>query len=126
MAEEKKKRKHTGGKPKVDIDQTQFENLCRIQCTLVEIANWFNCSEDTVQRWCKKTYKLTFSECWQKFAVGGLISLRRSQFKLAEHNVAMAIFLGKNYLGQRDTPETNNEEQLKKLDEVLAEIKGVE
>lgn len=126
MAEEKKKRKHTGGKPAKIIDPVQFENLCKMQCTLVEIASWFDCSEDTIERWCKKTYKMKFKDCLAKFGASGLISLRRAQFKLAEKNVAMAIFLGKNYLGQRDNPETTNDEALEKLDEVLKEIKGVE
>ena len=36
---------------------------------------------------------------------GGLESLRRIQFKLAETNAAMAIFLGKTYLGQSDRRE---------------------
>ena len=33
------------------------------------------------------------------------IKLRRTQFKLAEHSVPMAIWLGKQYLGQRDVVE---------------------
>ena len=33
--------------------------------------------------------------------------LRRSQFKLAEKNAAMAIFLGKQYLGQKDIPDVS-------------------
>ena len=32
----------------------------------------------------------------------GLISLRRMQFQLAEKSAAMAIFLGKQHLGQQD------------------------
>jgi hypothetical protein len=32
------------------------------------------------------------------------MSLRRAQFKLAETNASMAIFLGKQYLGQKDYP----------------------
>ena len=35
----------------------------------------------------------------------GKISLRRSQWRLAEKNVTMAIFLGKQYLGQREVTE---------------------
>jgi hypothetical protein len=35
----------------------------------------------------------------------GLEALRRAQFKLAETNAAMAIFLGKTYLGQADRRE---------------------
>jgi hypothetical protein len=45
------------------------------------------------------------------------------QFKLAEKNAAMAIFLGKNYLGQRDSLEVENTEALSRLDNIL---KGLE
>lgn len=35
----------------------------------------------------------------------GKISLRRHQMRLAEKNATMAIWLGKQYLGQTDRPE---------------------
>lgn len=90
------------GRPHKEIDQTQFENLCGLQCTLQEIAGWFNCSEDTVERWCKRTYEENFAETYKKHSAKGKMSLRRAQFRLAEKSAAMAIFLGKNYLGQSD------------------------
>lgn len=46
--------------------------------------------------------------------------------ELAKKSAAMAIFLGKNYLGQRDKVEYTNEDAIKKLDEVLKQIKGVD
>ena len=91
------------GRPQKEIDQTQFENLCGLQCTLTEIAGFFNCSEDTIERWCKRTYDKNFAEVFKKHSAKGKMSLRRSQFRLAEKSAAMAIFLGKNYLGQSDT-----------------------
>ena len=33
------------------------------------------------------------------------MSLRRSQFRLAENNATMAIWLGKQYLGQKDVAD---------------------
>jgi hypothetical protein len=39
----------------------------------------------------------------------GQKKLRRLQWKQAEHNPTMAIFLGKQYLGQADKVETKNE-----------------
>jgi hypothetical protein len=90
-------------RPQINIDAAQFEKLCKLQCTLAEIAAWFSCSEDTIQRWCKRTYGEHFSDVYARIAPAGLISLRRNQFKLAEKNAAMAIFLGKNYLGQTDS-----------------------
>ncbi len=93
------------GRPKIEINQEQFEKLCTIQCTEEEIADFFNCSVDTINNWCKTTYEQTFSETFKKYASKGKMSLRRMQFKLAEKNASMAIFLGKQYLGQKDYVE---------------------
>lgn len=100
------------GRPLKEIDKVQFEKLCNLQCTLLEIAGFFNCSDDTIERWCKRTYKTTFAECFKTFSQGGKISLRRTQFKLAERSAAMAIFLGKQYLGQTDKTEMDVNTQI--------------
>lgn len=87
------------------IDKKQFENLCGLQCTLFEICDFFDVEDDTLNSWCKKTYGTTFSEVFKKKRGKGQISLRRMQWKLAEKNATMAIFLGKQYLGQKDKIE---------------------
>lgn len=93
------------GRPKAKIDQKEFEKLCALQCTLVEIAGWFSVSEDTIERWCADTYKCNFAEIYAQKRGVGKVSLRRTQWKMAETNPSMAIFLGKQYLGQKDKPE---------------------
>lgn len=95
------------GRPKIQIDKRQFETMCAILCTEVEICNVLNISEDTLNRWCKSEYSMTFAEIYKKLSANGKASLRRMQFKLAEKSAAMAIFLGKNYLGQTDKDETD-------------------
>lgn len=90
------------GRPRIEIDKAEFERLCGMCCTLVEIAYWFKCSEDTIENWCKREYKQNFSECYKNYSSKGRISLRRTQFELSKKNTAMAIWLGKQYLGQRD------------------------
>lgn len=108
------------GRPKIEIDVDQFEKLCNIQCTKEEIASWFGCSEDTIENFCKKEYKDTFSAVFKRHSGKGKVSLRRNQFKLSETNVTMAIFLGKQYLGQTDKVETfNNFEDLTPLADML-------
>lgn len=102
-----------------DGDMEEFEKLCAIQCTLPEIAAWFCVSEDTIERWCMKTYKMHFAEIFAIKRGVGKVSLRRSQFQLAKKNAAMAIFLGKNWLNQRDEVIETNTETLDKLDEIL-------
>lgn len=98
------------GRPPIKIDKDQFEKLCGIQCTEEEIAGWFKCSIDTLNRWCKKEYNETFAETYKKYAADGKTSLRRYQFKLAQTNATMAIWLGKQYLGQREPQEDINAE----------------
>lgn len=91
------------GRPRIEIDKKDFEKLCGIQCTLKEISGFFECSEDTIERWCVRTYKRTFAEVWKEKAAFGQISIRRQQFKVAEKgNTSMLIWLGKQYLGQRE------------------------
>lgn len=95
------------GRPRKEINQKLFENLCAIQCTEVEICAALECCEDTLNAWCKRTYKMTFSETYKSKSQMGKSSLRRTQFKLAEKNASMAIWLGKQYLGQKDYVEQN-------------------
>ena len=102
--------KNKGGRPKIEIDVDQFEKLCELQCTIPEIANYFRCSEDTIERWCQSEFGQPFSEVFRIKRGGGLMSLRRRQWNLAETNTAMAIFLGKQYLGQSDKVEVAHDE----------------
>lgn len=93
-------------RPKIDISKSDFEKLCAIWCTLRECAGYFGCSEDTIERWCKRTYKLGFADIYEQKAATGTVSIRRKQFELAQKgNVALLIWLGKQKLGQRDQPE---------------------
>ena len=93
------------GRPRKEINKTEFEKLCYLQCTHTEICAWFDIAADTLERWCKETYGTTFSKVFAEKKQNGLISLRRTQFQLAEKSPAMAIFLGKNLLGQTDKVE---------------------
>ena len=104
------------------IDKKQFENLCGLQCTLLEICDAFDVDDKTLNEWCKKNYGTTFSEVFKTKRGKGQISLRRMQWKLAEKNASMAIFLGKQYLGQRDNPDLNDID-MSKIDDLLGALK---
>ena len=111
-----------GGRPTKQVDQRTFEALCNILCTKDEICGILDLDEKTLTRWCKDTYDMGFSDIYKKLSATGKMSLRRSQFELAKKSAAMAIFLGKNYLGQRDHYEVDNSEALGKLDQILSGI----
>lgn len=112
-----------GGRPQKEIDKKQFENLCGLQCTEQEILDWFEISDKTLNSWCKRTYGMSFSETFKQKRGKGKISLRRTQWKLAEKSATMAIFLGKNYLGQSDNPGVNVEEEKETEDALSKSLK---
>ena len=108
-------RKPTGnpnGRPRKEIDKKLFEELCNIHCTEEEITQILNVAPDTLIDWCKRTYGETFSKAYKRLSAGGKMSLRRSQFRIAETNPTMAIWLGKQYLGQKDISEDTNSAQV--------------
>jgi hypothetical protein len=111
------------GRPKTEINQKTFENLCKIQCTKKEIASVLDCGISTIERWCKSTYKMNFEDARDLFAEGGKASLRRIQWQLAEKNAGMAIFLGKQYLNQRDSYDVVDNTPIEKLDAILTSLK---
>lgn len=110
------------GRPTKEISPDDFEKLCGLQCTKEEIASWFNCSEDTIERFCKKEYGETFAVVYAQKRKKGKISLRRTQWKLAEKSPAMAIFLGKQYLDQSDKVETKISNIDEKTREAVSEL----
>ena len=103
-------------RPKFQIDYNAVEKLASIMCTQKEIASFLGCDERTLQR------DEEFCRVYKKGQETGKMSLRRYQFKLAEKNTAMAIFLGKQYLGQRDTIKVENDD-INKLDELIKGLK---
>lgn len=98
-----------GGRPKKEFDKKTFEDLAGLGCSQEEICWFFRDQKgkpaniDTLSRWCKRTYGMSFQEYIKKVGCMGLkIALRRNQFQLSKKSPAMAIFLGKQYLGQKD------------------------
>lgn len=98
-------RKTTGiprGPKDKPIDWKHFEQLCHIQCLQSEISSFFQVSVDTIERRVKKQYGENYADVYKRFSDGGRSSVRRLQYRHAENNVAMCIWLGKQYLGQKD------------------------
>lgn len=121
------------GRPRKEIPKMEFEGLIYIGCTRQEIVDYFDfefrakspdgkggVSEETINRWCKRTYKRTFAEMLELGRTRMKIKLRRNQIKLSEKSASMAIFLGKNLLGQTDVQTitvANHDESIKEMDD---------
>lgn len=98
--------KNKVGRPKKKISKRQFEELCKIQCSQEEICAVLEVTDKTLTNWCMETYDCKFSEIFKQKRLGGRSSLRRMQYKTASSgNATMQIWLGKQFLNQKDKQE---------------------
>ena len=88
---------------KYNIDKEQVEQLASFGCSNTEIASFFGCSKDLIS----KSYSTNIAKGKDKVK----IILRKYQWTAAKNgNVAMLIWLGKQYLGQADKQEVTTTE----------------
>ena len=106
------------------INQKQFESLCAIQCTQEEILSVLDLTDKTLNSWCNSTYGKNFSEVFAEKRQGGKASLRRMQWLQAEKNPTMAIWLGKQYLKQKDVVENQNID-MSKVDKLIEGLENM-
>ena len=86
-------------RPQLEIDEETVEKLAAIHCSMEEIASVCKCSVDTLER--------RFAEVIKSGRDQGKTSLKRKQYETAmKGSVPMLIWLGKQYLQQKDkSPE---------------------
>lgn len=98
----------TGRPPKlVETEEllTQIQGLAQIQCTQREAAAVLRVDRDTFGLFLRSHQKAR--EAWEIGLESGKASLRRMQFKSAANgNVASQIWLGKQWLDQKDKAES--------------------
>ena len=97
------------GRPKKDIDWEQLDKLCALHCTAQECASFLGISVDTLENKLRDQFKTTFSEYFRQKSAAGKTSLRRRQFEMAQTTPSLAIWLGKQWLGQTDKQEIKQE-----------------
>ena len=105
-------------RPKKKIDYDLVKKLAEIQCTQEEISNILDISVRTLQR------DKEFCRIYNMSRENGKMSLKRWQFKRAEQGSdRMLIWLGKQYLGQRDVIESNNTHEVEDLSALVDLLK---
>jgi len=82
------------------VKLSEIRNLARLQCTQSEACGFLGISPVTFKKILKTDSRARAA--WEDGHKEGCVSLRRKQFRLAGKHAGMAIFLGKQYLGQTD------------------------
>jgi hypothetical protein len=100
------------GRPLTEINWVEFDKLCHIQCSLREIASWFDCSIDTIERAVERDKGMLFAEYFEQKRGRGKIALRRKMFEAAmAGDKTLMIWLSKQYLGMSEKQEIKQETQ---------------
>lgn len=110
-----------GGRPEKVLDWSLFEQLCAVQCTQSEICSMMKVHTETLYKHVLKHYGEPYPDVYKRFSETGLSSLRRTQYVLAKKNAAMAIWLGKNWLNQKDQSK-ETEQMLNTFTNMLSQI----
>jgi hypothetical protein len=102
----KTKNENKVGRPEIKIDWAKVDQYLKAQCNGTGIAGIIGVSPDTLYRKCIEDNKTNFEAYSRQKKSEGQEQLRAKQFLTAqEGNVTMQIWLGKQYLDQRDRQE---------------------
>lgn len=87
-------------------EQELLEKLCSILCGPSELVELMGYPQDELEARVSSTYDKTLDEVRMEYAAVGKRNLRAAQMKSAlDGNTTMQIWLGKQYLGQSDSPQ---------------------
>ena len=121
------------GRPRIEFDLAQIEGLGAIMATDVEIAQVYGCSVSTIEK--RKVSDADFLRALEKGRAAGKLSLRRTQWAVARGEEArpatasaparaavqphptMLIWLGKQWLDQRDRQDVVTINQVEEFSE---------
>ena len=106
-----------------EVDFEELEKLVEMQCTLAEVASFFDVHKDTIRNRIKEQYDMDFSTYKELKGTKGRIHLRRLQWKSANKgSVDMQKWLGKNMLEQTEKNEVKSQtEEVIKVEFVKSE-----
>lgn len=93
-----------------DLDWELLDDLIGIFCTGEECSAVLGLHYETINNKIMEKFNVPFPEYFKQKRGKGKASLRRRQFELTKTNPALSIWLGKQYLGQKDRLETSSPE----------------
>ncbi len=99
-------------RPKIIIDWNKVDKYLQAQCNGTGIAGLLGIAPITLYRACEETYKVNFEVYSAQKKGEGKELLRGKQFQTAmEGSIPMQIWLGKQYLEQKDKNDITSNDQ---------------
>ena len=121
----------TIGRPKINVEPKQLRKLTEIRCSLAEIAYYFDCSQDTIERRCKAFFGITFAELKKQSKVGTKLAIKKQLFKMAMNgNTTILMKLADNLHIFDEEDKKNSlisetpEEEVERIKEDMTPVKA--
>lgn len=97
------------GRPKFELDPKQANIFGYFRATYETMAGFLGCHYDTIRR-AMQDENSEFSKAYKKGSSSLKMKLSEAQIKHGlAGNASLLIWLGKQYLGQRDNPDINDD-----------------
>jgi len=98
------------GRPRIELTAEQGNIFGYFRATYETMAEFCGCSHDTIQREMNKPDSV-FASAYKKAFAGMKMKLSEAQIKTAidDRNPTLLVWLGKQYLGQKDSPDQSND-----------------
>jgi len=119
--------KETKPKPasKANIDWPLIDEMLLDMCEANEIAAALFISSEILSEKIKEKYKMEFSAYRNNKRAKTIQNLRKEQLVLSKSNASMSVWLGKQYLGQKDKHENqDNSVAGKVMPQIIIELQG--
>lgn len=124
------------GRPPKEINMEQMKQLLRLRASKEDVAAFFECSPDTIERRIKEHCDLSFTELRDEQMVHTKVFLIQKALDMAKKgNAVMTIFCLKNLCGWSNGPEiaiqnnvqaiaTNNEAKIQIEERIKQLLEG--
>lgn len=104
------------------VDKKMFERLCRIQCEIPDILGYVGTTQEELERWCSRVYRIPLSRMMDWIRADGRVQLREAIFR----EVGSPSIL--NNIFNRYLPElaSGEEEENLGLQQLIDAIRGIQ
>ena len=108
-----------------DLTKEMFEELGKVLCETPEILGYVGTTEEKLDRWCRKIYRMPLSEILPMIHQDGKVEIRKATFDAMRKNATLINHLYNRFLNApAEDQEKEATELAKEVFSMLSPAKG--